>query len=113
MFLVDLEILASHPIEEYAAFLEFIFIKVIVIVNCLEIQPLSGNFLRILNITQSTNGRLRLPPSSISRELPAALSTPRKASGVRERKGVQLAHGMMNPVCVLFRMRVPRHFILL
>lgn len=25
MFLVDLEILASHPIEEYAAFLEFIF----------------------------------------------------------------------------------------
>lgn len=41
-----------------------LYLKVIVIMNCLEIQPLLENFLRILNITQSTSGMLRLSDSS-------------------------------------------------
>ena len=76
-----------------------LYLKVIVIMNCLEIQPLLENFLRILNITQSTSGMLRLSLWFVSWKLAATLSTPRKASGVREIKWVPISWGMISHVC--------------
>ena len=69
--------------------------------NCLEIQPLLENFLRILNITQCTSGMLRLSLWFVSWELAATLSTPRKASGVHEIKWVPISWGMISHVCLI------------
>lgn len=63
-----MEILVSHPLEEYSAFEGFVF-KVMVTVNCLQSQPLPGDFLTILNFAQRTTvGRLRPPLSSLHRQ---------------------------------------------